>query len=259
MYIIGNPGFGYTETMNVDYPQFKTPKATRDYDAVELRLRRRLANRWSADISYTWSRLWGNYSGLASSDEAGRLDTNVNRYYDALYMSYDDNQQAVYGLLPTDRPHVLKAQATYDLPWGTTVGLYGVIQSGLPQTSDINWNGYPVYYDGRANLGRLPVYKNLDLNVQHDFRLGGSRRITVQANFLNLFDIKSVTGWYSTEPYRDRVAPSDAVFFGGPWTPQPVVADLRAIGGTVRDQVWYMTPDAYQNRREIRFNVKYTF
>ncbi len=35
----------------------------RVYDSVELRLTKRLANRWTGDVSYLWSRLYGNYSG----------------------------------------------------------------------------------------------------------------------------------------------------------------------------------------------------
>lgn len=44
-----------------------------DYDAVELALDKRHSGDWSARVSYTWSRLYGNYSGLAQSDEDGRV------------------------------------------------------------------------------------------------------------------------------------------------------------------------------------------
>jgi hypothetical protein len=124
-YIISNPGFGFSEFIEPEWPQYRTPKAQRDYDGLEFRLRKRFSNRWQADVSYTISRLWGNYGGLASSDEGGRTSPNVNRYFDNLYMSYDANNQAVFGRLQTDRPHVVKMQATYDFPWGTTVGAYG--------------------------------------------------------------------------------------------------------------------------------------
>ncbi len=33
-------------------------------------------------VSYLYSRLDGNYSGLASADENGRVSPNVNCYYD---------------------------------------------------------------------------------------------------------------------------------------------------------------------------------
>jgi hypothetical protein len=124
-FMLSNPGFGCSQVMVPAYPQFKMPKATRDYDALEVRLRRRFASRWSAEVDYTYSRLWGNCSGLASSDEVlrgtnnvGRVAPNISVYYDTIYQSYDDKQQQVFGRLATDRPHVVKLWATYDTPWG---------------------------------------------------------------------------------------------------------------------------------------------
>ena len=260
-YLISNPGFGYATTMEPDWPQYVTPKATRDYDAIELRLRKRLANRWSAEVAYTYSRLWGNYSGLSSSDENGRNSPNVNRFFDNLYMSFDDNNRAVFGLLPTDRPHVLKVQATYDFPWGTSVGAYGILQSGLPQSSVMSYNGYPIYYAGRGDLGRLPVYKAVDLSVQHDLRLGGNRRVTLQANISNPFDLAGYTSLYTVQRFRDNQTPPNPkqVFYGGPWTPESVRDMVWAKGGNVRDQDFYNVLNGRQGRRAIRFTAKFSF
>jgi hypothetical protein len=210
-------------------------------------------------MDYTFSRLYGNYGGLASSDENGRTDPNINRYFDNLVMSYDDRQQQVFGNLATDRPHVIKLTGTYDLPWGSSLGVYGILESGLPQTGEFSWQGYPIYYGGRGNLGRLPAFKQVDLQAQHEFRVGGNRRLSVQANIVNLFDTKTITYWYGVNPYRDGVFPSDAEFFGGAWTPEQVVAKYRALGSTIRDQVWFKTPNTYQNRREIRLQAKFSF
>src|SRR5439155_4170232 len=72
VYVIGNPGGGalgtITPTSGATAP-LATPKAVRKYDALELTYARRFANRWFASGSYTLSRLYGNYPGLASSDE----------------------------------------------------------------------------------------------------------------------------------------------------------------------------------------------
>ena len=58
--------------MDSRYPE--TPKATRDYWGVTLSLEKRFCNNWQGGISYTWSSLRGNYSGLASSDEPDRAN-----------------------------------------------------------------------------------------------------------------------------------------------------------------------------------------
>ncbi|MGE5360890.1 MAG: carboxypeptidase regulatory-like domain-containing protein [Bacteroidales bacterium] len=261
IYIIGNPGFGTTEVMNPSWPQFTTPKATRDYDGIEFRLTKRLANRWSAEVDYTYSKLWGNYSGLASSDESGRTSPNVNRYFDNLYMSYNDRQQAVFGNLPTDRPHVFKVQATYDFTFGTSVGAFFILQSGLPMTSQVSFAGYPVYYDNRGDLGRLPTYKQIDLNVQHDIKVGGNRRITLQANIFNVFDFATYTNMYTTSVYRQNMTPpnTDQYFFGAPWTPSQLATQMRAAGNTVLDSDFYRTLNGQQGRRTLRFMAKFSF
>ena len=103
-YFIGNPGWGPIGQLDflwgpgklyqpINGQTFAQQKPVRDYDAVELSFKKRLSNRWSGLATYTWSRLYGNYPGLASSDEAGsgtaRLSPNVNRLYDGPWMMYD--------------------------------------------------------------------------------------------------------------------------------------------------------------------------
>jgi hypothetical protein len=273
VYVHGNPGFGITKIMVPSYPQYKTPKATRQYNAVEFRLRKRLSNRWSGEVNYTYSRLWGNYSGLASSDEGGRTSPNVNRFFDNLYMSYDDQQRQVFGLLHTDRPHVLKLNGTYDLPWGTTVGVYQIFQTGLVETQEYTYVGYPVYPYGRgvmtdpstkAQMGpyqRSPMFYQTDLQLSHDFKVGGNRRVMVAANVTNLFDQKIRIRYYSYNQWRNNTTftNNDLMYFGAPWTPDQFVALRRAAGATLRDELLYMVPNAYQGRRDIRLQVRFSF
>jgi hypothetical protein len=74
-YVIGNPGKSLSE---LQYPSggtpagFATPRPKRQYDALELGYNKRFANNWFFSANYTLSRLYGNYSGLASSDEITR-------------------------------------------------------------------------------------------------------------------------------------------------------------------------------------------
>ena len=62
------------------------------YDGIEARLTKRLSNNWRGEVIYLWSRLDGNYSGLASSDENGRVSPNVNRLFDSLLMALDQKR-----------------------------------------------------------------------------------------------------------------------------------------------------------------------
>ena len=55
---------------------------------------------------------------------------------------------------------------------------------------------------GRLSDGRTPTFSQTDFYAQHDFRLGGDRRIQVSLNVLNLFDQDSVTDRWKTELAR---------------------------------------------------------
>ena len=104
---------------------------------------RRFAKNWFVSGSYVYSRLRGNYSGLASSDEItprprggtssttaqqatgslARPGTAASRYYDLDTIVWDSKGHLdVTGPLATDRPHVLKLYGSYTTKWGTEIG-----------------------------------------------------------------------------------------------------------------------------------------
>src|SRR5262249_31421375 len=104
VYIISNPGFGILNsslrelngaTVTLKPGQSLFPEAVRDYDGVEFRLEQRFSSGALRNLfyqaSYTYSRIWGNYAGLANSDEAGRSQPNVSRAFDQPYGNFDQN------------------------------------------------------------------------------------------------------------------------------------------------------------------------
>ncbi len=267
VFMIANPGFGIAEyTIGRQFPA--QPRATRDYDGVELRLRKRLSDHWSVNTSYLWSRLWGNYSGLANSDENGRTSPNVNRIFDGIYYSFNQQGQPVFGQLQTDRPHQFKVQATYDLPWRTSVGVFEQIQSGTPLQRQVSEKGIPFFYLGRVSEGRTPTYSQTDLLLQHDIALPHATRLNLSVNAENLFDQETVTNRFMTE-LRDSLNISDEAFFAG-FDVQQIVARTPSIrrdprfglpgdGNTVSATATGTTLGGFQSRRQIRFAVKYVF
>ena len=70
-YIIGNPGEGLHPETSKMFGYAKASSRMRRYDALEIRLDKRFSSKYQYNLSYTYSRLYGNYSGLASSDETG--------------------------------------------------------------------------------------------------------------------------------------------------------------------------------------------
>jgi outer membrane receptor for Fe3+-dicitrate len=257
--MIANPGFGIAkDTLLNSTPPCTTcppqPPAKRVYDGVEFRLRKRLANRWSMNTSYTYSRIYGNYAGLASSDENGRTSPSVERAFDGEYMSFDQTGNPVYGRLATDRPHYFKLQATYELPWGTGIGANFDLASGTPQTSTVTFKSVPVYAYGRGDLGRTPVYSNTDLSIYHTFRLPGRSQVQLYLNVFNLFDQDTVSRYF-TGRYRDALSGlTDATFFQG-----FNEAALVAANGKIRPDPRFGLPDQYLGARSMRLQAKFSF
>ena len=190
-YVIGNPGEGPNATYVTpgEGRVIALPKAVRDYDAVELSLNKRMANHWSSRASYMWSRLNGNYPGLSQSDENGRTSPNIGRSFDYPLMMFNEQAEAVMGVLPTDRTHQVKLQMIYDAPFGVSVGGNWFLASGIPMTREaayIAGSNYPIQYLGRNSDGRTPFFNQLDLFAEYELKLGGRNRLSFNANFINV-------------------------------------------------------------------------
>ena len=258
VYRITNPSERLGENVLRDFAGCATcpnqPKPTRNYDGVEVRLQKRLSNNWSLITSYTYSRLYGNYSGLTSSDENNRNSPSVNRFFDGQYYSFDHVGRPVLGLLQTDRPHVFKAQGTYDLRWGTQFGLFWIIESGTPLQTQMNEKGIPFFPNGRGDMGRTPTFHRTDFAVQQRLRLWGSQQVNVGLNVDNLFDQDIVTR-RATAIYRDSFNVSDEAFFSGTFDP----VAIAAVTPTIRPDARFGLADQYQTRRQLRVHMMWTF
>jgi hypothetical protein len=190
VYTTGNPGKGLVAG-DPPGPSPAQAEAVRDYQAAEFSFFRRFVNNWSLRASYTWSELEGNYSGLASSDEFGRTDPNVARYFDGLAYGFDQNGRLVEGPLNTDRPHAVEAQFLYRMPWGTHAGLNTSWRSGSPVTSQASFNGVQFFPYGRGNQGDLDDVTQTDILLSHPFHIGGLS-LEVSVNVQNVFDEETV-------------------------------------------------------------------
>jgi hypothetical protein len=197
VYYITNPGQG-VNTVVPNCPSCPpNPAASRRYDGVEFRLTKRLADRWTGSFSYTYSRLYGNYSGLTATDisdgGAGRNGANADRAFDEPFMSFDAHGKAIDGPLGTDRPNTFKFYGYYNLKWwkfNTMIGGYQQIYSGTPLSSYISVWGAPVFVEGRGKMvdltrdpatgnwiagnihdARTPMFNQTDLSVSQEFNV----------------------------------------------------------------------------------------
>lgn len=237
VYRYGNPGEG----TNTVFPSsgatctvqvgkacgFEMPKAKRDYDAMELSLTKRFGNGWLGNVSYVYSRLWGNYTGLQSTDEIRpptlgygfgpnqvfgaenyRPGGNANRYFDLDEAMWDAHGKVgLFGRLPTDRPHVFKFYGAKHFSFGTEIGGFFRMMSGTPVTTQVvTVNDIPFYVEGRGDWGRTPFFNQTDLMVAHEVRLGEVKRLRFEFNMDNLFNQKTsmyVFDRYNREEHSD--------------------------------------------------------
>ena len=220
-YIIGNPGEGLA---TFQFPSGLTPfgqpvpKPKRQYDAMEFTLSKRFSNNYFWSASYVLSRLYGNYSGIAASEEitppttgvssataqqqAGsiaRPGGNANRAWDIDEIFWDSHGNLdVLGRLPTDRPHVVKLYGSYLMPFGTQVGAFFYGGSGTPLTTYVvTGNQTNVFVDGRGDMGRTDVLTRTDLLVSHELKLQGTKKIRFDLNVLNVFNQKTSRHQYN--------------------------------------------------------------
>jgi outer membrane receptor protein involved in Fe transport len=262
VFMIANPGYGIAEyTLAASCASCPAqPKAQRDYDGLEFRLRKRFNGRWSLNTSYLYSRIYGNTSGLASSDENGRTAPNVERAFDGMHMSFDETGKPIYGRLQTDRPHTFELQTTYDFKWGTGVAVDQFLGTGTPLQSEITVRNVPVFEGGRGNLGRTPTFSETSLSLYHDFKLGGSKRLNLNVQIFNLFDQDTVTRNF-TARYRDPIPVTDTQFFGG-INSAAVVSALNSdaiTSNNIRPDPRFMLPDQWQDARSFRVMAKFLF
>ena len=222
VYFIGNPGEGAATMTPTSFspatPAFATPKPKRQYDAVELGISRRFANRWFGSANVTISRLYGNYAGLASSDEiltpttgvssataqqqAGstfRQGGNANRAWDSDEQQFDSHGTLdVLGRLGTDRPVVAKFYGAYNIGQNTQIGAFVYAGSGTPMTTYVKTvHNTDLFVEGRGDMGRTPFYNKTDLLVSHELPMGNNR-LRFELNVLNLFNQKTARHIFNT-------------------------------------------------------------
>ena len=241
VYVIGNPGEGQNTITPASYPpteDFPTPKAKRQYDALEVTLERRFSKNWFASANYTLSRLYGNYSGTANSDEIStpttgvtsnnaqqqvgtiaRPGSNSHTGWDIDELMWDAHGNLdPRGRLATDRPHVVKLYGAYQFGMGTQVGAFFYGGSGTPvSTQVVGQDQYAPFVNGRGDMGRTPVLTRTDLLVSHELSLADRKRLRFELNIQNLFNQKTATHIFNYlnkgAPAGGQTRPADAIDF----------------------------------------------
>jgi hypothetical protein len=291
-YVIGNPGSGLAAEVYNELGYNKIPKAVRNYKALQMELDSRFIKNFYVNLNYTWSRLHGNYSGLASPDEvstatgtARTTTPNVNRDFDEPWVGFTASGQEAIGILPLDRTHVFKASGSYAFDWWgsksntTDATFFTTIQSGTPLTTFVNVFGIPIPETKRGDIGRTPTFTQTDLNFTHRYRFGRDDRLTLAFDFnvLNVFNENNVLAFNTNKhsssfvlDQGDVCANSSTVCAVNFLTSNGVLTQYAAaeqsfalsaniFGVNAARNVAFMQPISYQEPRSIRFGFRLLF
>lgn len=275
-YIIGNPGRGLALQQS-QANGFQPLEAVREYDAGEFRVIKRFATKAYIDASYTYSRLFGNYAGLASSDEAGRTSPNVNRNFDLPFIGFSALGEPDNGRLPTDRPHSFKFAGAYTYDWwgsksnSTEISGFTIAQSGTPVTTRFTLQGVAgQILNGRGDLGRTPLFTQTDLALTHKYRFGRDQRLTLafDLDVLNAFNEANILSRFEAISALGINLDASDVNLGGDVaairafqtqnTSTRINAFLAGRPASDRDPR-YGQPTAYQGPRSVRFGFRLLF
>ena len=182
--------------------------AQRTYRALTIDVRRLLANGWSSDVSYTWSRFEGNfdldYSVVAVFNSSSFIQdgpgTNVQ----------DPNR---FGPLAEDRPHVFKAMTSYTATNRLTLSGYLRVQSGTPWAARArDWEGAVMNYLEPAGSHRNPTWANVDLMALYRLPINGRSNVSFEARLLNAFNTQTRLSTDSQQYLDLRTIPTPPYF-----------------------------------------------
>ena len=237
-------GVNYLNTVPFCAECPKVIPAVRRYDGVEFSVSRRAGAKWYGNVSYTYSRLAGNYAGLTNTDPTdgggGRHAPNNGRAFDIPTMTYLPNGKPDDGPLSTDRPHTAKAFLYYRLKSKLGETSFGAVQSafqGTPISSCLPVVGTSSacqWAEGRGNFVRLTrnpdgsiaqsdvvkdartdPFINTDLSFHHIIPVREGQRLDFEANFSNIFNQRASTIYSEFMIPTNLVSPTRASRFSG--------------------------------------------
>ena len=292
--VLGNPGEGLALQVYKQLGYNKAAVPQRKYNAVQAEVDTRFIRNLSLNLNYTWSRLFGNYSGLANPDElsaagTGRTDPNVSREFDEPWVGFTASGHPDNGILPLDRTHVFKASGTYSYDWmhsksnTTDISFYTFAESGTPLTTFVNIFGIPIVETKRGDRGRSPRLSQLDLNLTHRIRFGSENKFTlaVDLNVLNVFnqdtpvafaqnktsgywaldqtDVVSATPDATLTVRATNVLTTSGVLSQYAATEPLICASATICGVNVARSASFGKPISFQDPRSVRFGFRFIF
>lgn len=215
-----------------DWYVMNSPMKYRIYRGVELTLEKKFADNWQLLASYTLSESFGHEPGqfeLASGADTGSNGNNVGVYLDDIgeqqtredyynnglgwilegfkgngrYSVTDpafQDDAGHLGYLPYNSFHKVKINASYTMPWGTTIGAVYEFDSGhaWQKRTFVPFYGYDGMAQGRGTRF-MPAAHYLDLRIGHEQKLPHDQSIEVALDIFNLPGLATAINYFEND------------------------------------------------------------
>ena len=212
-----------------------------------------MADRWSMNASYAWSRLEGNIDF-----DYGGANTQVFNTSSIIQDGPGDfvEDDFRYGPLSQDRTHVMKVFGTYMITDAFSLGTYIRAQSGSPWNDKaINWfNGYRLNLEP-TGTNRNDFWTNVDFLAAYNLRFGGRFVTRLEARVLNLFNTQTTLS-VDDRPFLD---PRTRLFDGTQVAGDPASYTRATIINQRVPNAQYALPTSYAPPRRFLLTARVDF
>jgi hypothetical protein len=187
----------------IDQYIINPPNAKRDYDGVELTLKKRYSNGWQMMASYVYQ----NSRGLVDTDRGSQsLGTS------SLFNNPNSHVNMI-GRFPLERRHQFKFQGMIRGPWGINMGTYFRAMSGRRYTRQVRSQDLPIdlsqgttdiiYAEKRGDSHYDPLVI-MDLRLEKSFKFGNRFSISVFTDCFNVFNAGTVNDVYTISSNENK-------------------------------------------------------
>lgn len=207
-------GNGSKQQLTIPAAFFGLPKPKHKYYHLTLDLNhpRTADEPYYLDLSYTYTRSYGNDNGLLDMQSRGTGYIGQTGIYD-----FPEIALGSYGNLVNDVRHKVTASGAYYFQSGFRVSGVLNLHTGEPLTCyglkpDVNsasyqygdWGHYcnqnvnPVGVTPTGSVGRLPFFWQLDLGLGYDLSVGRHNKLSIDLDIQNVTNHRALTDRYQT-------------------------------------------------------------
>ncbi len=226
---------------------------TRTYNAVEFSFEKAFDGKWGLAGSYTYSASKGTAEGYVNST-IDQEDAGVSQDFDFGTFTHGSN-----GFLPNDRTHAIKLFGNYGVTENFRLGAnlnstsgrplsrIGFVPSTTPGDASRYTSASTYYYLNSAGVtvlgqrggeGRTPWTNTLDVQAAYTMKLGGEKKLTLQADIFNVFNSQQATELNEINDYS---------------------RGTTTVGSLGRLSMNYGNPTSFQAPRSVRLTARYQF